>query len=112
MTGQIVSNVSAQEPVYTNTGYQIVSTQNSQVVVAYADGSTDTVSAETVGGTANADRTITVTNQAGEKSTLPTTALQLPHTGEKEEVLMSWAGAGLLALVGAYFFKKKSAKSN
>lgn len=103
VTGQVVSNVSPSAPVYTNTGYQIVSTQNGQVVLAYSDGSTATVSPEVVGGTVNADKTITVTDQSGEKKTLP-------HTGEKENVLMILTG--FLMLVGAFLFKKKSLKNN
>lgn len=110
VTGQVVANVNSVSPIQTNTGYQVISTKDSQVVVAYADGTTDTVSAEVVGGTVNADKTISLTNQTGEKTTLPSTSLQLPHTGEKEEAMMSWAGAGLLAVVGAYFLKKKSAE--
>lgn len=103
VTGQVVSNVTPSAPVYTNTGYQIVSTQNGQVVLAYSDGSTATVSPEVVGGTVNADKTITVTDQSGEKKTLP-------HTGEKENVLMTLTG--FLMLVGAFLFKKKSLKNN
>lgn len=103
VTGQVVSNVTPSAPVYTNTGYQIVSTQNGQVVLAYSDGSTATVSPEVVEGTVNADKTITVTDQSGEKKTLP-------HTGEKENVLMTLTG--FLMLVGAFLFKKKSLKNN
>ena len=110
VTGQVVANVNSASPIQTNTGYQVISTKDSQVVVAYADGTTDTVSAEVVGATVNADKTISLTNQTGEKTTLPSTSLQLPYTGEKEEAMMSWAGAGLLAVVGAYFLKKKSAE--
>lgn len=110
VTGQVVANVNSASPIQTNTGYQVISTKDSQVVVAYADGTTDTVSAEVVGGTVNADKTISLTNQSGEKTTLPSTSLQLPYTGEKEEIMMSWAGAGLLAVVGAYFLKKKSSE--
>lgn len=111
VTGQVVANVNSASPIQTNTGYQVISTKDSQVVVAYADGTTDTVSAEAVGGTVNADKTISLTNQTGEKTTLPSTSLQLPYTGEKEEIMMSWAGAGLLAVVGAYFLKKKSVET-
>lgn len=110
VTGQVVANVNSASPIQTNTGYQVISTKDSQVVVAYADGTTDTVSAEVVGATVNADKTISLTNQTGEKTTLPSTSLQLPYTGEKEEAMMSWAGAGLLAVVGAYFLKKNSVK--
>lgn len=110
VTGQVVANVNSASPIQTNTGYQVISTKDSQVVVAYADGTTDTVSAEVVGATVNADKTISLTNQTGEKTTLPSTSLQLPYTGEKEEAMISWAGAGLLAVVGAYFLKKNSVK--
>ena len=110
VTGQVVANVNSVSPIQTNTGYQVISTKDSQVVVAYADGTTDTVSAEVVGGTVNADKTISLTNQTGGKTTLPSTSLQLPYTGEKEAAMMSWAGAGLLAVVGAYFLKKNSVK--
>ena len=103
VTGQIVQNVTPVAPVYTNTGYQIISTQNSQVVVAYADGSRATVSPEEVGGTVNADKTISVTDQAGEKKTLP-------HTGEKAGVLMMTLGLGILALVVAVLFKRETLK--
>ena len=103
VTGQIVQNVTPAAPVYTNTGYQIVSTVNSQVVVAYADGSRATVSPEEVGGTVNADKTISVTDQAGEKKTLP-------HTGEKAGVLMMTLGLGILALVVAVLFKRETLK--
>lgn len=99
VTGQIVSNVSAQEPVYTNTGYQIVSTQNSQVVVAYADGSTDTVAPETIGATVNEDKTISVQTASGEMKTLPS-------TGEKGGLLASLSGVILLAL--AWILRKKN----
>lgn len=101
VTGQVVSNVTPSTPVYTNTGYQIVSTQDSQVVVSYSDGSTATVSPETVGGVVNEDKTITVTDQAGKKTTLP-------HTGEKGNAMLSMAGVGILAALGAFFFKKRS----
>lgn len=99
VTGQIVSNVSAQEPVYTNTGYQIVSTQNSQVVVAYADDSTDTVAPETIGATVNEDKTISVQTASGEMKTLPS-------TGEKGGLLASLSGVLLLAL--AWVLRKKN----
>ena len=99
VTGQIVSNVSTQEPVYTNTGYQIVSTQNSQVVVAYADGSTDTVAPETIGATVNEDKTISVQTASGEMKTLPS-------TGEKGGLLASLSGVILLAL--AWVLRKKN----
>lgn len=105
VTGQVVSNVAPSAPVYTNTGYQIVATQDSQVIVAYSDGSTSTLAPEAVGGTVNADKTISITDQSGEMKTLP-------HTGEKEEALMILAGTSILAGLMAYFFKKRTLKSN
>ena len=105
VTGQVVSNVAPSAPVYTNTGYHIVSTQDSQVIVAYSDGSTSTLAPEAVGGTVNADKTISITDQTGEMKTLPS-------TGEKEEALMTLAGTSILAGLMAYFFKKRTLKSN
>lgn len=105
VTGQVVSNVAPSAPVYTNTGYQIVTTQDSQVIVAYSDGSTSTLAPEAVGGTVNADKTISITDQTGEMKTLP-------QTGEKEEALMTLAGTSILAGLMAYFFKKRTLKSN
>ena len=97
VTGQVVSNVSPAEPIFTNTGYQIVSTQNSQVVIVAADGSTQTVAPEVVGATVNSDKTISVTDQAGKMTTLPS-------TGDKGS-LLTVLGSLLLA-VGAFFLKK------
>ena len=94
VTGQVVSNVTPSAPVYTNTGYQIVSTQNGQVVLS--DGST--VAPEAIGAVTNTDKTITVTKADGTKATLP-------ETGEAASFL-AVVGTGLLGLVG-FLFKKK-----
>ena len=94
VTGQVVSNVTPSAPVYTNTGYQIVSTQNGQVVLS--DGST--VAPEAIGAVTNTDKTITVTKADGTKVTLP-------ETGEAANFL-AVVGTGLLGLVG-FLFKKK-----
>ena len=94
VTGQVVSNVTPSAPVYTNTGYQIVSTQNGQVVLS--DGST--VAPEAIGAVTNTDTTITVTKADGTKATLP-------ETGEAANFL-AVVGTGLLGLVG-FLFKKK-----
>lgn len=94
VTGQIVQDVTTDSPVYTNTGYQIVSTQNGQVVLS--DGST--VAPEAIGAVTNTDKTITVTKADGTKATLP-------ETGEAANFL-AVVGTGLLGLVG-FLFKKK-----
>lgn len=99
VTGKIVQNVTPAAPVYTNTGYQIVSTLNSQVVVAYADGSRATVSPEEVGGTVNADKTISVQTASGEMKTLPS-------TGDELGLLASFSG--FVLLIGAWLLRKKN----
>ena len=92
-TGQLVHDVT-KEPVETNTGASIVSTQNGNVVLS--DGSV--VAPEEVGGTVNEDKTISVTDSEGKLKTLP-------NTGTAESILGA-IGAMLLTAVG-YFYKKK-----
>ncbi|MBY5034217.1 LPXTG cell wall anchor domain-containing protein [Streptococcus dysgalactiae] len=95
VTGQVVQDVNANNPIYTNTGAAIVSTQNGQVVLS--DGSM--VAPESVGAVTNTDKTISVTKADGTKATLP-------HTGEATS-LLSMIGAGLLG-ISAFIMKKKS----
>ena len=92
-TGQVVHDVT-KEPVETNTGASIVSTQNGNVVLS--DGSV--VAPEEVGGTVNEDKTISVTDKDGKLKTLP-------NTGTAESVLGA-IGAMLLTAV-SYVYKKK-----
>ena len=92
-TGQVVHDVT-KEPVETNTGVSIVSTQNGNVVLS--DGSV--VAPEEVGGTVNEDKTISVTDKEGKLKTLP-------NTGTAESILGA-IGAMLLTAVG-YFYKKE-----
>ena len=92
-TGQVVHDV-IKEPVETNTGASIVSTQNGNIVLS--NGSV--VAPEEVGGTVNEDKTISVTDKDGKLKTLP-------NTGTAESIL-STIGAMLLTAVG-YFYKKK-----
>ena len=92
-TDQVVHDV-IKEPVETNTGASIVSTQNGNVVLS--DGSV--VAPEEVGGTVNEDKTISVTDKDGNLKTLP-------NTGTAESIL-STIGGMLLTAVG-YFYKKK-----
>ncbi|HEN0380816.1 TPA: LPXTG cell wall anchor domain-containing protein [Streptococcus agalactiae] len=86
------------DPFETNGGQTVVGTQNSQVVVQQADGSTNLVSAESIGGRTNADGTVTLTSASGEMK-------KLPETGEAAGGLLSLIGAMLLGTVG--FIKKK-----
>lgn len=92
-TGQVVHDVT-KEPVETNTGASIVSTQSGNVVLS--DGSV--VAPEEVGGTVNEDKTISVTDKEGKLKTLP-------NTGTTESILGA-IGSMLLTAVG-YFYKKK-----
>ena len=92
-TGQVVHDV-IKDPIETNTGAAIVSTQNGNVVLS--DGSV--VAPEEVGGTVNEDKTISVTDKDGKLKTLP-------NTGTTESIL-GVIGSMLLTAVG-YFYKKK-----
>lgn len=92
-TGQVVHDVT-KEPVETNTGASIVSTQNGNVVLS--DGSV--VAPEEVGGTVNEDKTISITDSEGKLKTLP-------NTGTAESILGA-IGAMLLTAV-SYVYKKK-----
>ena len=92
-TGQVVHDVT-KEPVETNTGASIVSTQNGNVVLS--NGSV--VAPEEIGGTVNEDKTISVTDKEGKLKTLP-------NTGTAESILGTIGGM-LLTAVG-YFYKKK-----
>lgn len=92
-TGQVVHDV-IKDPVETNTGAAIVSTQNGNVVLS--DGSV--VAPEEIGGTVNEDKTISVTDKDGKLKTLP-------NTGTAESILGT-IGAMLLTAV-SYVYKKK-----
>ena len=92
-TGQVVHDV-IKEPVETNTGVSIVSTQSGNVVLS--DGSV--VAPEEVGGTVNEDKTISVTDKEGKLKTLP-------NTGTAKSILTTIGGM-LMTAVG-YFYKKK-----
>ena len=92
-TGQVVHDVT-KNPIETNTGASIVSTQGGNIVLS--DGSV--VTPDVVGGTVNEDKTISVTDKDGNLKTLP-------NTGTAESILGT-IGAMLLTAVG-YFYKKK-----
>ena len=92
-TGQVVHDVT-KEPVETNTGASIVSTQSGNVVLS--DGSV--VAPEEVGGTVNEDKTISVTDKDGKLKTLP-------NTGTEKSFLAAIGGMLLTAV--SYFYKKK-----
>ena len=93
VTGQVVHDVT-KNPIETNTGASIVSTQSGNVVLS--DGSV--VTPDVVGGTVNEDKTISVTDKDGNLKTLP-------NTGTAESILGA-IGSMLLTAVG-YFYKKQ-----
>ena len=98
-TGQTVQDVTEQNPVRTNTGAQIISTRDGQVILS--DGTV--TSPEAIGAKTNADKTITVTKEDGSTVTLP-------HTGDKNTVAFGILGA-MFAVAGltlAFKNKKKA----
>lgn len=98
-TGQTVQDVTEQNPVRTNTGAQIVSTRDGQVILS--DGTV--TSPESIGAKTNADKTITVTKEDGSTVTLP-------HTGDKNTVAFGILGAmtAVAGLTLAFKNKKKA----
>lgn len=81
-------------PIATADGYQVVGTQDSQVLVQEVDGTVITVSAETVGGSVQKDGTVAL-------KTKDNKLVVLPSTGEAETMAVSLLGflsvfAGLL----------------
>ncbi|HEM3623279.1 TPA: LPXTG cell wall anchor domain-containing protein [Streptococcus suis] len=96
-TKQPVEAVTPDKPIVTDTGYTIISTENSQPIIRYADGSTATVSAESIGAVVNKDKTISVKTADGQTKTLP-------NTGEAQSLL---ALLGSLLLSATWFIRKK-----
>ena len=92
-TGQVVHDVT-KDPVETNTGASIVSTQGGNIVLS--DGSV--VAPEVLGAVTNEDKTISVSTADGKMVTLP-------NTGTEQSFLASIGGM-LMTAVG-YFYKKK-----
>ena len=92
-TGQVVQDVAPNKPVTTNSGVTIVGVQDSNPIIANADGTTSVVSAASIGATVNPDQTVSVTTASGELKTLP-------KTGEKAFIssLLSLIGLSLLVV--------------
>ena len=86
-------------PVITAAGQTIVSTQNSQIVIANTDGTTSVVAPETVGFKVNADGTLTGKDAKGKEVTLP-------KTGESSTVILTLAGTFFLATAAFLGLKK------
>lgn len=101
-TGQKVVNP-VTNPVQTNTGYTIVGTNNSHVLVSNGNGQVVELAAETVGGVVNPDKTVSVKKADGTMETLP-------QTGDKAAAGLTLIGLALLAVVS--FMKLKQRKAS
>lgn len=101
VNGQPVVTVTPTAPVITAAGQTIVSTQNSQIVIANTDGTTSVVAPEAVGFKVNADGTLTGKDAKGKEVTLP-------KTGEASTVILTLAGTFFLAAAAFLGFKKRA----
>ena len=101
VNGQPVVTVTPTAPVITAAGQTIVSTQNSQIVIANTDGTTSVVAPETVGFKVNADGTLTGKDAKGKEVTLP-------KTGEASTVILTLAGTFFLAIAAFLGLKKRA----
>lgn len=101
VNGQPVVTVTPTAPVITAAGQTIVSTQNSQIVIANTDGTTSVVAPETVGFKVNADGTLTGKDAKGKEVTLP-------KTGEASTVILTMAGTFFLAAAAFLGLKKRA----
>ena len=101
VNGQPVVTVTPTAPVITAAGQTIVSTQNSQIVIANTDGTTSVVAPETVGFKVNADGTLTGKDAKGKEVTLP-------KTGEASTVILTLAGTFFLAAAAFLVLKKRA----
>lgn len=101
INGQPVVTVTPTAPVVTAAGQTIVSTQNSQIVIANTDGTTSVVAPEAVGFKVNADGTLTGKDAKGKEVTLP-------KTGEASTVILTLAGTFFLAAAAFLGLKKRA----
>lgn len=101
VNGQPVVTVTPTAPVITAAGQTIVSTQNSQIVIANTDGTTSVVAPETVGFKVNADGTLTGKDAKGKEVTLP-------KTGEASTVILTLAGTFFLVAAAFLGLKKRA----
>ena len=101
VNGQPVVTVTPTAPVITAAGQTIVSTQNSQIVIANTDGTTSVVAPEAVGFKVNADGTLTGKDAKGKEVTLP-------KTGESSTVILTLAGTFFLAAAVFLGLKKRA----
>ncbi|HEM6185243.1 TPA: LPXTG cell wall anchor domain-containing protein [Streptococcus suis] len=77
------------EPIVTDQGYTVISTENSVVTVANVDGTRSTGKAEDFGGVTNQNGTVSFITKEGKKETLP-------ETGVVENIALTLLGFLLL----------------
>lgn len=90
---------SPESPVETGTGSVVIGVDNGNPILQQADGTTTTVSPESIGATKQADGTLVVKDSKG-------TLKVLPHTGEKEQAALSVMGV-LGTLLSSFFLVKR-----
>lgn len=90
---------SPESPVETGTGSVVIGVDNGNPILQQADGTTTTVSPESIGATKQADGTLVVKYSKG-------TLKVLPHTGEKEQAALSVLGV-LGTLLSSFFLVKR-----
>lgn len=94
-TGQLVENVSQNQPVVTDKGFEIIGTDQGRVIIRSQDVSQngqELVSAEKIGAKINKDGTISVKTKDGSMKTLP-------NTGEAKN-LMTIIALIFLSIIG------------
>ena len=98
VTKQVIENVSYDAPIFLESGYQVVNTQDAVVTAVDTAGNTVKTSAENLGGKTNSDGTVSFKTSTGEMKTLP-------HTGEKT-AWWSWF-VGIIVILGAVYLGAK-----
>ncbi|HEM2792196.1 TPA: LPXTG cell wall anchor domain-containing protein [Streptococcus suis] len=88
------------EPIVTDQGYTVISTENSVVTVANVDGTRSTGRAEDFGGVTNQNGTVSFITKEGKKETLP-------ETGVVENIALTLLGF-LLLLFGFVISSKNN----
>ena len=98
VTKQVIENVSYDAPIFLESGYQVVNTQDAVVTAVDTAGNTVKTSAENLGGKTNSDGTVSFKTSTGQMKTLP-------HTGEKT-AWWSWI-VGIIVILGAVYIGAK-----
>jgi LPXTG-motif cell wall-anchored protein len=90
---------SPQQPIQTAGGQTIIGVDNGNPIIQEVDGTTKTVTPESIGATKQKDGSLSVKTKNGTKV--------LPHTGEKNQAAVSVFGF-LISALSLVFLRKKS----